>query len=166
VGERGGGGGGGGREERSGRGRIYLNILGNLGTRHAPAGVISSPHATRGESARRTGTGRRERLSLYLLEISLVLAFIAAAYIPGAVRLCFGLPADVYDSRICFGGSLLRDAGAKRARQESGSKRERERERKRVPRSLVNERGSERGAEATRIVKEPRNRRNVGRLSH
>jgi len=108
--------------------------------------------------------GRRERLSLYLLEISLVLAFIAAVYIPGAVRLCFGLPADVYDSGICFGGSLLRKESTTR-KQEQERERERERER-RVSRLLLNERGSERGAEATRIVKKPRNRRNVGRLSH
>lgn len=40
----------------------------------------------------------------------------------GAVRLCFGLPANVYDAGICFGGSLLRAMpGAKRARRDSPS---------------------------------------------
>lgn len=54
-----------------------------------------------------------ERLSLYLLEISLVLAFIAAACIPARCAYASVLPADVYDAGICFGGSLLRDARRK-----------------------------------------------------
>jgi len=47
-------------------GRIYLNILGNLGTRHAPAGVISSPHATRRERAANRGGAQGEALFIFI----------------------------------------------------------------------------------------------------
>lgn len=70
-----------------------------------------------GEHGKDRADERGGRFSLYLLEISLVLAFIAAACIPTRC-LCFGLPADVYDADICFGGSLLCDAGAKKARRD------------------------------------------------
>lgn len=127
----GGGGNGGRRERKTGRDgsegrerlegeRIYLNISGNLGTKHASAGVISSPHATEMQRVR-TEEERERRLSLYLLEISLVLAFIAAACIPARCAYA-SVYRRTYTTRGYVSGDLYcAMPGAKRARRGSPS---------------------------------------------